>query len=39
MRSFEVRSMAAKKKIVMDYVGNPPREIKEKEDFYGFELD
>lgn len=31
--------MAAKKKIVMDYVGDPPREIKSKEDFYGFELD
>lgn len=31
--------MAAKKKFVMDYAGDPPREIKEKEDFYGFELD
>lgn len=31
--------MAAKKKYVMDYAGDPPREIKEKEDFYGFELD
>lgn len=31
--------MAAKKKVVMDYVGDPPREFKEKEDFYGFELD
>lgn len=31
--------MAAKKKTVMDYVGDPPREIKAKEGFYGFELD
>lgn len=31
--------MAAKKKHVMDYTGSPPREFKEKEDFYGFELD
>lgn len=31
--------MAAKKKVVMDYVGDPPREIKCKEDFYGFDLD
>lgn len=31
--------MAAKKKFVMDFVGDPPREIKEKETFYGFELD
>ena len=31
--------MAAKKKVVHDYVGDPPREIRGREDFYGFELD
>lgn len=31
--------MAAKKKVIHDYVGDPPREIKGREDFYGFELD
>lgn len=31
--------MAAKKKTAMDYVGDPPREIRAKEGFYGFELD
>lgn len=31
--------MAAKKKVIHDYVGDPPREIRGREDFYGFELD
>ena len=31
--------MAAKKKVVADYFGDPPRTIKGREDFYGFELD
>ena len=31
--------MAAKKKTTMDYMGDPPREIRAKEGFYGFELD
>lgn len=31
--------MAAKKKAIVDFVGDPPRSIRSKEDFYGFELD
>lgn len=31
--------MAAKKKMAFDYVGDPPRSIRGREDFYGFELD
>lgn len=31
--------MAAKKKMTMDYFGDPPRSIRGAEDFYGFDLD